>query len=644
MMKPALVALICTLVVGHTLGYYVPTNVNDYYTGSCGCSSAKRSDYEYSPPAAEESEDVKYKFDFDVEQPKVAEDSETELKSYGYAIQTPASEPKPDDTKYKFDYALQRPAEERSDEPEQRTMFTKVDRSTYDKTECACNQGKPCSCGYSPEQCAIHCNSQRNPSPYTSGYVLPVRYNNGGDYVVYELPQDASQQLNRKARQAGPQLPAIPSLPPASDAIQSLINGDSFKAVADRIRERARKLSGGDQGEATLGSALDVSALRNRFSSIAEPFVSHATKIYENFTQNFGLPAVSTRRRRREAPETSEEQRRKMMDPKRFPILRVEYEANSDKNEDISKHHTTTSRVELKASDQQESWNGKKVEKATLCHECGSQLSDHNSVCARCGSRPPQYVEYSTGRPVAYYPGANREPNTDSRPAPRYIYDRYGHKYLENNGNLRLIVPQQHQEAMVGEQPNFAGLADILRNHHEIIQQLNPVPGRLMPEPIDIASDAISLVQDLARREIKHTDENKEKRSTPEYKQTSAAAEESKRHFPRSMYQVVPHMRYEGKDGKLVVKVYSSKNDKTNPETNPRKYSPGQSKSATTDAATATAAEQRFDNMTEKSKATVHKFNKDNKQFEILSFEDYKNSSNEDIRQVLEHLHGKKAW
>lgn len=54
-------------------------------------------------------------------------------KSYGYAIQAPVSDSKPDDTKYKFDYALQRPAEEKSDEPEQRTMYTKVDRVTQDK-------------------------------------------------------------------------------------------------------------------------------------------------------------------------------------------------------------------------------------------------------------------------------------------------------------------------------------------------------------------------------------------------------------------------------------------------------------------------------------------------------------------------------
>lgn len=481
--------------------------------------------------------------------------------------------------------------------------------------ECACKQGKPCSCGYSPEQCATHCTAQ-NPSPYTSGYVLPVRYNNGGDYVVYELPQDAStQQLSRTARQAT--LPQLPSLAPAAEAIQtryqSWVNSEPMKAVSDRFRERLSRFSAnnGDASEPKLGSALDVSSLRNRFSdrinSLAEPFVSQASKVVERFTQNFGLPAVSTRRRR-DAPTTKEE--RTEMD-KRIPMLRVkEYQANRAEKDDTSKY-TANSRVELKANDKQES--------SLPCHACGSKLTA--SVCNRCGSYQPQYVEYVEGKQVSFYPGAKRlEMTTESSPEPRYIYDRYGHKYLENNGNLRLIAPQQHQEAIVGDQhqPDFAGLADILNRNQEVIQQFNPVPGRIMPQPVDIASGAIELVRDLARREVKRTDDSKtEKRSTVQA--TENDKKTSERQIPRSMYQVVP-MQYEGKDGKLVVKVYSAKNDK-----------PNESKTTATDSI-------------DKSKPTIRKFNKDNKTFEVLTFEDYKNSSNEDIRQVLEHLHGKQPW
>lgn len=58
--------------------------MKDYHTQPCGCSSAKLSDYEFnadsqSPAALEEPTDVKYKFDFDVEQPKATADSEVDL-------------------------------------------------------------------------------------------------------------------------------------------------------------------------------------------------------------------------------------------------------------------------------------------------------------------------------------------------------------------------------------------------------------------------------------------------------------------------------------------------------------------------------------------------------------------------------------
>lgn len=521
-------------------------------------------------------------------------------------------------------------------------LITNSFRCSVFIVECACKQGKPCSCGYSPEQCAIHCTargSSPSPRPYNSGYVLPVRYNNGGDYVVYELPQDAStQQLRRTARQAPLE---IPSLTPASEAIQNLVNNDRFRAVADRIRDRISKLTGGDGGEIKLGAPLDISALRNRFgtsdtqlgapldisslrdrfSSIADATVSHATKFVENLSQRFSAPTLPTRRKR-EAPMTEEERRE--MD-KRIPMLRVkEYAASREKNDDISKY-TTISRVELKAGDQQEAWN----KKDTYCNECGSKLTD--SVCKQCGSHQPQYVEFIQGKPVSFYPGAKRPQTTTE--APRYIFDRYGHKYLENNGNLRLIAPQQYQEAIVGDQPNFAGLADILNRNQEVIQQLNPgiAPGRMIQEPVDFATGAIDLVRDLARREIKRSDKEKSERSSTVEEKNE---KESERHAPRSMYQVVP-MHYEGQDGKLVVKVYSSKEDKINPETQKFRYDEGIT--ADTDSA------KEYDS-TNKSKPKIYKFNKNEKEFEILSFEDYKNNSNDDIRQVLEHLHGKQSW
>lgn len=84
------------------------------------------------PKTDEAQEDKKYKFNFDVEQPRTTHD-ETETyethkirlvhkislmcqffhfrKSYGYEVRTPAAEEKKTDTKYSFDYTIQAPAD-----------------------------------------------------------------------------------------------------------------------------------------------------------------------------------------------------------------------------------------------------------------------------------------------------------------------------------------------------------------------------------------------------------------------------------------------------------------------------------------------------------------------------------------------------
>lgn len=84
------------------------------------------------------------------------------------------------------------------------------------------------------------------------------------------------------------------------------------------------------------------------------------------------------------------------------------------------------------------------TKKCLHCHKYGSQLSD--SVCRSCGEKRPQYIEYIQGKAVAYYPGMKRKTSKKSSTQKRYIFDRYGHKYLESKGNLRLLKPQQQKE------------------------------------------------------------------------------------------------------------------------------------------------------------------------------------------------------
>lgn len=508
--------------------------------------------------------------------------------------------------------------------------------------DCGCTQGKPCSCGHSPEQCAIHCNAR---SPYNPGYVLPVRYDNGGDYVVYELPQTGSPEqeyLRRNARDADETVPVSPAAPvapahplaPITDGINALINSDAMKAAAERFngfRTRIAQITSGNAPQLgstfgsspllgstfgsspSLGSPLDPSDIADRINQFADPFLQHATKLFDGFRQGFVLP---TRRKR----DVNAEHRNADV---RMPMLRVrEYESGRDKTSNDYSKYMSTSRVELKPSQNQEQ-NSKEAGKATQCHSCGTTLTE--SVCKSCGYHQPQYVEFVNGNPVSFYPGAIQadksadNPTAETSIKPRFIYDRYGHKYLENNGNLRLIAPQYNQEAVISDQPDFAGLADILNRNYAVIEQMNHEPGRILPQPKEFVKDALDLIRDMAVQKPsiakkRSTDETEQAMTTEEMK-----AEQSP--MPRSMYQVVP-MNYDGKDGKLVVKVYSAKNDKTKSD----------------------EATMYTSSMMDRSMPTVKKFSKNDKQFEILSFDDYKATSDEDVRRVLEHLHGKQKW
>lgn len=456
--------------------------------------------------------------------------------------------------------------------------------------ECSCKPENPCTCGYSPAPYAAPNTDRSAPYDYNAGYVLPVQYDNGGDFVVYEFPEQQAYS-NRRTRQVlAPDSP----LTPLHERISALINSDRIRAASDAIRQGLSRLT--DGREERVGSSLDVSSLKDHFSTIADKIGSHATGIVsqiKDISQSF----AGAQRGKRDV--NGQEERRD--NDKRMPMLRVDEYTEASVEKSRPSEYSPNSRVQLKAAD-----------KATQCHKCGTKLTD--SVCKRCGEYQPQYVEYIEGKPVSYYPGATQaKKNEQSTEAPRYIYDRYGHRYIESNGNLRLIAPQ-YQEAIVGDQPNFAGLADILNQNQEVIHALNQHPGRLMPEPVDLIQDGIQIVRGLARRDVEP------------YRVAAKQPEKS----PRTMYQVVP-MKYDGQDGKLVVKVYSAKNDQTKSE---------ERKSADETSKTRSDADA---NMTEKSKPTIKKFTKNHRDYEIISFNDYKGNSDEDIRQVLDYIHGQKS-
>lgn len=507
--------------------------------------------------------------------------------------------------------------------------------------------------------------------------MLPVRYDTS-PYSAYEQTRaPRSVSLTRSRRQ-----PPIP----IPDVIKTHLPGIQQRFDANLQEKKAKAALAIETAKAQLAKII---AIDN-----SNPLISTAAKLFANpldFIKDFKLKkavAVQTRRRR-----DANYNEMNADDDRRIPMLRVkEKDTPCEAMESLKK--LSESRVELQIPEaaqympelqQNAQWEGhhhchkcgshltdsvckscgtvhncesaspqtqnqqEESCKCNNCHACGSQLTD--SVCKSCGTEhtSPQYVEYVNGKPVSFSPGAVQAETA----APRYIFDRYGHRYLENNGNLRLLMPQQ--EAIIGSQPDFAGLADILTENREVMSEINPFSGtdRMVPEPLDLAQQAIHYIHDLARRQAPAyypSGETKEATTNNGFTSVMPAQKprntEQRRYMPKSLYQVIP-LKYDGKDGNLVVKVYSPKKDDSKSDDMQNKSDDKKAETKETETMNPTPMmetnEWKMPETAKPSQPTVHTFTKNNKNFEVLSFDKYANQqdSNEEIEEVLKHIYGK---
>lgn len=269
---------------------------------------------------------------------------------------------------------------------------------------------------------------------------------------------------------------------------------------------------------------------------------------------------------------------------RQIPVLQV----NERPNETIENFkRMSESRVELHApecfghaSDLPSKSNDHEEHKK--CTKCGTHLTDE-SMCQSCGTHQSQYIEYINGEPVSYQPKTTEKRNSEST-NPRYVFDRYGHRYLEHNGRLRLMAPESHHDEFVGSPPNYFGLRDILDQNRDVMHDLNRNGPRMIPRPSEYIQDTIRYIHELARRDTKRTDSENKKSGDTKKKL-------------KSIYQILP-VRYDGKNGEMVMKVYSAKDRDDQYRQNNHQT-----------------------NVAEKSKPTVRKFRKNSKEYEILSFD-----------------------
>lgn len=157
------------------------------------------------------------------------------------------------------------------------------------------------------------------------------------------------------------------------------------------------------------------------------------------------------------------------------------------------------------------------------CPTCGC------SVCGMCrGKAPPSvaqypqelvrppYVEYVRGERVPYpsqmvqqgrMPPSQQMLQEPSPQPPRYVFDQMGHRYLERNGNLQLVPPQEiviNEEEYLGviqaqPQPYNYLLEDIINQNRKVIKDTNLEGGHLASNPLEVAIDAIEFVHDFTQ-------------------------------------------------------------------------------------------------------------------------------------------------
>lgn len=466
-------------------------------------------------------------------------------------------------------------------------------RNTYD----ASVQSMPTASNVTPKS-AFEYVIQK---PAESDYVLPV-------------PCNCGCQECSAATLPGPQMPSL-MLP---------VQYDRFRrsAAAEEARERLKQKFNGhietlktlkvktlDKFQQTKQFAQDqVSKIR---SSIG-PMLSKPTEFVQGFIKNFEKPVVP--RVRRSVGETSYTQ--PMM-----PTLKVvdNPQPCCPVIQDLKQNSEFSSRIahpDVLQYMPEVGVNANDAANQNCCPQCGNQLSESMcKTCLTCMQEPaqPQYFRYVDGAPVSFVPGNAQSPSKRSPQADFYVYDRFGHKYEENNGNLRLITPEYYADPETA-QPNIEVFADIIHANAEVMHDVNPFPDGKMSGPLsDFASDALDFVHDLSRREAKHQQEY-----ATELKTEPPKVPEN----TMSHYQIIP-IRHESRNGSLIAKL-QSKGDR-----NKNELRESIKKPVSTDKKDASG-----------KSFTLQKINQNNNDFEILTIDTLQSAdSGEEFDRIMKYLH-----
>lgn len=255
------------------------------------------------------------------------------------------------------------------------------------------------------------------------------------------------------------------------------------------------------------------------------------------------------------------------------------------------------------------------------CDRCGELAQKF--PCPSCGGMSlersqPQYFEMRQGNLIPYIPG-NVVQTLDHSFQPRYVFDRFGHRYLENNGKLKLVGPKQiDDDVTVGsyyKDPDvYSELKDILHRNSETIHSTNyKVGGDHLVQPMNLAhaTDAIRFIQELTQ---KHNNQYNE----DYYSNGESYEVGSSRNYPaKRSFKIIPLVEDED-DGSVLVKIAPTGGSQTKLK-NEKLKSKDYSKLYGVDSVQSKPSFEKNVISGEKTKANFEKFVRDGKKYQILA-------------------------
>lgn len=464
------------------------------------------------------------------------------------------------EVRYKYDYQVEVPTANTAANYLQ-GLFTHVDRVALQQPDC--NHGASCTCKHAPHLCPVHVSAAAAPaSSCTCQYqpnACPLHSLDSGEENADVLRFDMTKpDVNiRHKRDLKETLESMKT--------KRQIN---FSEISDRLNDKILELHSKKEElinkikqKRSQRSRMDLTDLANKADLARQNFLDGVRANFDGLNRS--------RRETEQAKPVADAQTAEQKQVRNEEIICPTIES-------LKKSGKMSQNPDVLQYLPEVQHSGADVARSRKhCDECEKMLN--MNPCRLCNGASKsyhpaqsQYYEYVEGQPVSYIPGIEQHhvPMEHARgqehvadPQIRYVYDRYGHKYLESNGNLRLVTPRgQHymeenlaRDPYVGV-PNLSALNRILHHNREFID-LNNNHGRMIDEPVVVIRDGLKFIRDMMHK----PNPVRESPSLAEIESDEdvghAREFRPKKDVNKQMYQVVPIMT-DDKDGSLLVKIY----------------------------------------------------------------------------------------